>query len=124
MIKLDVREYKGFRTEFFITPKVKEFLEEKNIDIKSIIPNNWYLYEADLFDYTDEILDKNFKIVYFGIVEKVNKDLTEKGFEEKFNYEEADDLNPKGIALLKIPANPPFAIKYKKLIDRKKNVRN
>lgn len=56
---------------------------------------------------------KNFKVVYYGIVEKIDKDLKEKGFVEEVEDNKNNILTDSSVT---ININPPFAVKYRILI--------
>ncbi len=127
---IETKKYNGFNTEFFITLKVEKFLKKKDVNPeplkwkhKNDKENYSLFYEAILFDLLDPNLDKtwtpekeqrkNFKVVYYGIVEKIDKDLKEKGFVEEFEYNKNNILTDSSMT---ININPPFAVKYKILI--------
>ena len=89
--------FKDFNTEFFLTKKVKDYLEERSISIAVLLQEGWLWYEATLFDLIDndedgipeEEFGKNFKVIYNGIIEKrdfKNNKLKDGGFMEEVKY--------------------------------------
>lgn len=121
---IDTKEYKSFKTEFFILPKTQKFLAEKDIDIKDHLLDTFHWYEQVLFDLLDskpgndwspeKETRKNFKVVFYGIIEKWIDKVPE-GFTEKFSYNNSKILSD---SYKKIhPKNKtPFAIREKILI--------
>ena len=124
-------KYKGFKTEFYITPRVKEYLESKNILPKHLVisseDNDNYstFYEVYLFELIDENNDgipddkfgKNFKVVYYGIVEEMDIDLDEKGFTDDFEYKKEKLLEDCIGSVTETLKSKSFKIKYKILIN-------
>lgn len=121
MEKLGVSSYKGFRTEFFITPSVKRFLEKHKVSIKNLefkedsdSDKFSHFYDTILFPIIDQDEDgkpdtrfgKYFKIIYFGIAEKGET------FEDPLT-----EVNPRKIIIEEGYDKPDkvhhFAIKYK-----------
>jgi hypothetical protein len=76
--KIGEIKYKGFITEFFITPKIKEHFKKNNIPISKLIPNDNLWYEVILFESLDENEDgmpdkhfgNSFETIYYKIVTK------------------------------------------------------
>lgn len=76
--KIGELAYKGYLTEFFITPKIKEFLKKNNASIEKLIPKPEIWYEVMLFENLDEDEDgrpdssfgKKFNVVFYKIVTK------------------------------------------------------
>ena len=91
--------YQKFETEFKITKKVKEYIENEGISLAILIPNAWKFYEVLLFDKLDENQDgepdkkfgNRFIVIYNGITEKGNWNekmgLETRGFKEKIKGE-------------------------------------
>lgn len=83
-----------FKTEFKITSKTKNYLENENISLASLLPDGWAWYEVELFEALDENWNgkpkkefcKKFEVIYYSIIESREytvEDIIEKGFEEK-----------------------------------------
>lgn len=108
MEKFDIFEYKGFKTDFFIMPKTKNYLDKKNITLTTLMRDyfgydEFHWYEHYLFDILDPVkwyeknkntkltwspekeTRKNFKFVFCGITEKWEND-KRIGFDEKFEF--------------------------------------
>ena len=97
--KIGSLEYKKFKTEFWITPKIEKYCKENKISEACFIPDGWIWYETQLFDLIgknqDGISNKNFgkkfKTIYYGwtikrnLNVKTNK-LTEKNNIDKINF--------------------------------------
>lgn len=124
---IETKKYKGFVTEFFITEKVKIYLQEKNISLdklkqKSDKDNESYsfFYEVILFELIDQNNDglpeekfgKNFKVVYNGIVTRRDEKGLEEGFEENFDYDESKVISSSDSSI-DIPIEPQIVIKEK-----------
>ena len=68
-----------FKTEFFLTFKVEEFLKKEKTSLACLLPEGWIWYEVILFDiidkdgdgFPDEKYGKNFKVIYQDIFEKI-----------------------------------------------------
>ena len=68
-----------FKTEFFLTFKVEEFLKKEKTSLACLLPEGWLWYEVILFDLIDKDGDgvpdgkygKNFKVIYQDIFEKM-----------------------------------------------------
>jgi hypothetical protein len=84
-----------YKTDFYVMPKLKRFLEDKRISLACLIPEGWLWYEVTLFDLIDTSQDgklneefgNKFQVIYNGISKKIDysKDhkLQEMGWEEK-----------------------------------------
>ena len=122
---IDTKEYKGFKTEFFLLPKTEKFLLEQEINIKDYLMDNFHWYEHIMFDLLDPNLDenwseeketrKNFKVVFYGIIERWI-DQKPEGFIEDFAFDKSKVLNDSHMSIH--PENKsPFAIREKILVD-------
>ncbi len=131
MKKIDEIKYKGFKTEFFITEKVKIYLQEKNIPLDKLKQrldndneNYSFFYEVILFEIIDEDEDgipdekfgKNFKVVYNGIVTRRGEKSLEEGFEENFDYDKEKVISI-GSSAIGISIEPQIVIKEKILME-------
>lgn len=125
---IDTKEYKGFKTEFFILPQTEKFLLKQGVNLKEYLMDNFHWYEHIIFDLLDPNLDenwskeketrKNFKVVFYGIIERwINKN--QEGFVEEFEFNKSEVLNDSHISIH--PENKkPFAVREKILIDKSK----
>ena len=121
---IETKEYKGFKTEFFLMPKTEKFLLEKGVNIKDYLMDNFHWYEHIIFDLLDPELDenwsdeketrKNFKVVFYGIIERWI-DKKPKGFIEDFEFDESKVLSDSYMSIHS-ENKIPFAIKKKILI--------
>ena len=101
-----------FRTEFFVTPKVKKYVENEKISLACLIPDAWRFYEASLFDYTlengeyDKKFGTKFIVVYNKITESQGwseeKGLEIAGFEEKFKFKKDSYILNSGTKLISV----------------------
>lgn len=88
--KIGALEFQDFRTEFFITSKVKEFIESCGKSLAIVIPDAWFWHEVILFDILDSNptkLGKNFRVVFYGLITKRDSegnDFSEEGFQDNF----------------------------------------
>ncbi|PIN93719.1 hypothetical protein COU54_02080 [Candidatus Pacearchaeota archaeon CG10_big_fil_rev_8_21_14_0_10_31_24] len=122
---IDTKEYKGFKTEFFLLPKTKKFLLEQGVNIEDYLMDNFHRYEHIMFDLLDPNLDenwsekketrKNFKVVLYGIIKRwIDKE--PEGFIEDFEFDKEKVFNDSHMSIH--PENKsPFAIREKILID-------
>ena len=123
MKKLETKDYKGFRTGFFLTPKVEKYLKDKKVDFDSLKwnyhfddENYSYFYEAILFDLIDENDDgkpdnkfgREFEVVYYGI--NVLDDGNEKSVIDEESEVERKEMIEEGN--VKVDGEPVFSIKY------------
>ena len=121
MRKINTLKYEGFTTDFYVTDKVKKFLDENNVPHEDFLEDNYHWYEVFLFEQIDENtgenkLGKNFKVIYYGIVEKFT-DKGEEGFEDN-----SDDKGKKIIGnwtsvVSETLKHKSFAINYKILVN-------
>ena len=121
---IDIKEYNGFKTEFFLLPKTESFLREQGINIKDRLMDNFHWYEHVVFGLLDPELDKNwsaeketrknFKVVFYGIIEKV-VDKNSSGFVEDFTFDEENVLSDNQLSI-HLKNKSPFAIRHKILI--------
>ena len=121
---IDIKEYNGFKTEFFLLPKTESFLREQGINIKDRLMDNFHWYEHVVFGLLDPELDKNwsaeketrknFKVVFYGIIEKV-VDKNSSGFVEDFTFDEENVLSDNQLSI-HLKNKSPFAIREKILI--------
>ena len=78
MILIETKKHKDFSTEFFVTNSVENFLRENNVPNSDLIEDTFHWYEHFLFDLIDKDMDgkpeeefgKEFKVVFYGIIEK------------------------------------------------------
>lgn len=105
---IDTKEYKGFKTEFFILPKTEIFLLEQGVNRSDYLIDNFHFYEQVIFGLLDEKLDKkwseeketrkNFKVVFYGIIERwIGK--KPEGFIEDFEFDEAKVLSDNNVSI-------------------------
>ncbi len=128
---IDRKRYGDFKTEFFITPKVKEFLDNSGVALMHYLEQcydldafHWYEHYAfDLLDThpTKEWSEKkekrkNLKVVFNGIVENFSEGKPE-GFSDDIEFKESNFL---GEDLWKVHFKDdrrPFAVKAIYLVD-------
>jgi len=90
LTKIGSNEYEEFKTEFFMTEIVREYLEKNNCSSATLIPEGWLWYEVELFDVLDDEMTgtpnekygTKFKVVYTGISE-LNQKPADDFFKEK-----------------------------------------
>lgn len=98
--------YGEFRTEFYITKKVKEYLNKYGVSLGCLIPDAWSWYEVQLFGMIFDMVDgkykkvrdvNEFKAVYNGVFEAkgiekgdVKEIRFDKKFAEKVNGEDSE----------------------------------
>lgn len=122
---IDTKEYKAFKTEFFLLPQTEKFLLEQGVNIKDYLMDNFHWYEHIMFDLLDPNLDEdwseekeirnNFKVVFYGIIKRWI-DKKPEGFVEEFDFDKSKILNDSYMSIH--PENEsPFAIREKILID-------
>ena len=83
--------FEEFKTEFFLTKRVEDYLKKKKISLTSLIPDGWFWYTVTLFDLiggdkegiSNEKFRKKFKVIYNGAIEKRGPK-NKKVFEEVF----------------------------------------
>lgn len=124
---IESKNYKGFKTEFYILYETEKYLKEKGINIKDHLLDDFHWYEHFLFEDLNPELDKNwseekeprrnFKVIYYGIIERwINK--LPKGFEEKFIYDEKKVISQSFMAIYpKDKKQKPIMVKEIILID-------
>ncbi len=121
---IDTKEYKGFKTEFFILPKTEIFLLEQGVNRSDYLIDNFHFYEQVIFGLLDEKLDKkwseeketrkNFKVVFYGIIERwIGK--KPEGFIEDFEFDEAKVLSDNNVSIHS-KNKKPFAMREKILV--------
>ena len=101
-----------FKTEFFILPKIKKYIENEKTSLACLLPNAWQFYEALLFDYTlengeyDKKFGTKFIVVYNKITESQGwseeKGLEIAGFEEKFKFKKDSYILNSGTKLISV----------------------
>ena len=121
---IGVKEYKGFKTEFFLLPKTESFLREQGINIKDHLADSFHWYEHVMFGLLDPELSKswsteketrkNFKVLFYGIIER-RVDKNPEGFIEDFEFDEAKVLSDNQL-LIYLKNKSPFAVREKILI--------
>lgn len=112
--------YKEFETEFFILPKVDEFLKSNKVEYKEFLLDNYQFYEVEVFEILDEDQDgipdrsfgNKFKVVYFGIIEKLVNSIPE-GFDEIFEHGPDKFLAEISQIVPQTKEHRNFKIKYK-----------
>ncbi len=123
---IDIKEYKGFRTEFIVLPNVELFLKSKKIILKDQLLDTFHWYEHELFEVLDSELSyewnlnnekrRKFKVYFYGIIEKwINKNPD--SFEEKFDYPKEKMLS-EGHFAIHSKDEKTFAVKYKIILDQ------
>lgn len=113
---IETKEYLGFKTKFFILPKIEKFLIEREVDIKDYLIDNFHWYEHVLFELLEkESKHKNFKVVFYGIIEKWVDEKPE-GFIEAFKFEESKVLDDSFITIHPKNQKSPFAVRQKILL--------
>ena len=127
MEKIETKKYKGYETEFFILPKIKEYIDSKDVKLAEYILDDFHWYEHILFDLLDPELDekwneeketrKNFKVIFYGIIEKWI-DKNPEGFDEDFEYNDESVLSDTHWSIHP-DKEKPFAVKYKIIIKNK-----
>ena len=113
-------EYKGFRTDFYLTPKVKRCLSGRGVDLREHLVDKFTWYEHLLFELLNPDLDKNwseekethrrFKVVFYGVVEDLSKE-PHNGFVESFEYDRSKVLYD-SILTVHREGSKPFAVGY------------
>lgn len=130
--KIGELNYKKFKTMFYVTQNVREYLEKSKFPLSVLIPDAWNWYDGDLFQYEGDLLNsakensdnlKELDTIYYGIVEKADiegEQVKEEGFSdeiETFNApEEKISYNSRR---LNNPINPEGNIHIKYLIKTK-----
>lgn len=120
MKKIQTLEYRGYKTEFYVTPRVEEYLKNKGINDNEFLPGPHNFYEIELFESLDDDSDgkvaekygKEFKVVYYGIITRwINKD--PEGFEEDFPHKKEQIIRGPYQRIVKIHnSKESFGIKY------------
>ena len=108
-----------FKTEFFITKKVEEYLNKEGVSLSTLLPNGWKWYEVYLFEAIskngkpDKKYGDNFKVIYFGIIEEKTFE-KERGFADKIQNFGDKELLREDIEIKSTPKNPDknFYVKY------------
>lgn len=116
---IETKEYKGFKTDFFILPKTERFLLDQGIDIKDHLMDDFHWYEQIVFELLDPDFDKdwsdeketrrNFKVVFYGIIERWI-DKNPEGFGENFGFEKLKFLGSSNKSIHS-KNRSPFAIR-------------
>lgn len=137
MEKVNTLRHKGFETDFYVTSKVKEFLDDRGMDPSDIreTQNTWEWYEAFLFEVMDsdpdnesymyphggreeewspeKIEGKEFKVVYNEVIERWVEEGPE-GIEEDFEYDESKYITD-SLSTMYPEDGKPFSVKAKVL---------
>ena len=116
--KIGSLEYKGYKTDFYVMPKTKAFLEKQKISLACLIPNAWLFYEVDFFEHLHKNkFGKKFKTIYYGVLTKLGweeGELKEYGFKD--NFKEDLEIDKSKIIMEKnlgIDESPQrFLVKY------------
>ncbi len=116
---IETKEYKGFKTAFYLMPKTENFLSEKKVDMKEHIPDTFHWYEHVIFGLLDPNGDKNwsqeketrrnFKVVFYGVIEQWI-DKKQDGFVEEFEYDPSTILS-ENIISIHPNKQKPFAVR-------------
>ncbi|MDO8460472.1 MAG: hypothetical protein Q7S74_05150 [Nanoarchaeota archaeon] len=112
--------YNDFKTEFFVLPKIDEFLRDNNVKYKEFLPDEHYFYEVLLFEIIDWDKDgkpdkkfgNSFRVLYYGIIEQW-KDKIPEGFNDNFKHNKKDILGDRRQIVSETRNHPAFSIKYK-----------
>lgn len=123
---IDTKEYKGFKTEFFLLPKTEKFLLEQGVNLKDYLLDNFHWYEHIMFDLLDPNLDeswseekethKNFKVVFYGIIKRWI-DKKPEGFVEDFEFDKSKVLSNGNLPIRRENIKQAFFVREKILID-------
>ncbi len=124
MKEINVLEYKGFKTRFFITEEVNNFLKKNHVSYEEFLPDNYHFYENILFKVIDEdgegIPDekcgKEFEVIFYRVVEKWTDVNVPIGFSDNFDYFEDKILEEELVRVSETEKHPVFGIKYKLLM--------
>jgi hypothetical protein len=113
------KEYKGFKTEFFILPRTEKFLLDNGTDIDIYIPENLNWHEKILFKFLKPKKDdswtpeketrKNIKVIFYGIVEKL--ELFAKGFAESLEFDKIKKIEDTILIIHENNEKVPYAVK-------------
>lgn len=110
------REHKGLKTKFYVLPKTKKFLEKRGIKLKKCVPKPEEWYEEILSDLVEGRSEKNFKVVFHGIMDK-DVEQEPAGFVEGFEFDESKLLDNSYLHVSSKQEEPLLAIKQKVLVD-------
>lgn len=123
---IEVKEYKGFKTEFFVLPKTEKYLIERGVNIKEYLIDDFHWYEHILFEILSNNEDnwseeqeerRDFKVIFYGIIEKWVKREAE-GFVEEFNFDEKNVLND-SFLVINTTGEKRFGVREKILLKEK-----
>jgi hypothetical protein len=116
---IETKEYKGFRTEFFIMPKTEKFLSDNGIDIKTFIADSIKWHEKTLFKFLKPKKDdswtpeketrKNIIVIFYGVVEKL--ELFAKGFAEALEFNKSKKIEDTIQIIHENNERIPYAVK-------------
>lgn len=116
---IETKEYKGFRTEFFIMPKTEKFLLDCGVEIKKFIADSAKWHEKTLFKFLKPKKDdswtpeketrKKIKVIFFGIVEKL--ELFAKGFAEPLEFDRSKKIEDTIQIIHENNEKIPYAVK-------------
>lgn len=126
-------DYGEYKTSFYVTPKVKEYLKKEKLALACLLPNAWQFYECELFDYLDfsnngkidNKLSKEFKVLYNKITISKgwseSKGLTTEGFEEEVSIEKGKRILQYSGKKISTPHKPvkEFMANYMLIGDKK-----
>lgn len=130
--KIGEIKFGEFKTEFSLTPRVKEYLENERVSLAVLLPDGWSWFETELFEAIDENQDeesegkygKEFEVIYYGIVEgrdliegdfdDENSKVKEKGFEDDLGNLFDESFLFSDFPINSTPENPKkkFVVKY------------
>jgi len=121
--KIGEMNFQGFKTEFKVTKKIKEFFENEGISLASLIPDAWLWYEVDLFEILDEDNDgepdkkfgKEFVAIFYEIInfkDSKNKTFIKKLFKENLGKLEEREIDSGEQKFHNTTKTKTFDIKY------------
>lgn len=112
MEKITSQKYKDLKIEYFILPKTKRFILSKEIELKELIHDNFVLFESEIGDEIEGKDWKKFKLVYYGIVIRLENNEAE-GFIEDFEFDTDKVIQDGLLRLNSKNEKSPFGVRYK-----------
>jgi hypothetical protein len=91
-----VKTYKDYNVDFIIQKDLEDYFKDRKININEMFADDWFWFEALLFELIDDDADglpddvygKNFLIVFYGIIEDLKKN-NPIGFDNYLHGEES-----------------------------------